>query len=79
MAVVMSVVQEEHTAAKPREQAFDLAAIEGRARSSRRAFQSVYDARHVTLGLEPSQEPGAAVRQRLVVDVDGILSRENDT
>ena len=46
-------------------------------RVARRRAQALQDARLVALGLQPTDEPGAGVRHRLVVEVDGVLGREH--
>ena len=43
-----------------------------------RAFEAVEQPRLVALGLQPSQEPRAGVRQPLVVEIDRILRRQHD-
>ncbi len=43
-----------------------------------RAFEAIQQPRLVALGLKPSQEPRAGVRQPLVVEIHRILRREHD-
>src|SRR5687768_18261765 len=43
----------------------------------RRAFKTFEHTRLVALGLQPTQEPGARVRQALVVQVDRVLRRQH--
>jgi hypothetical protein len=71
------VVQEERPLLQRGQDALRLAAVERRALPGERAFEPVEQPRLVALGLQPAEEPGAGVRETLVVDVDRVLRRQH--
>ena len=71
----MDVVHEEHAAPQGRQRLVERGAIE----SARHPFEPVEHASLVSLGLELTQEPGAGVRQGLVVEIHRVLRGQHDT
>ncbi|MCA1651547.1 MAG: hypothetical protein LC753_15160 [Acidobacteria bacterium] len=72
----MDVVQQEHPLAERGQQTVRFAAIQA---VSCGPLQSVEHALLVPVSLQTAQEPGAGVRQTLVVEVDRILRREQNS
>ena len=75
--IFVDVVHQKHAAAERGERRFHLSAIEGGPGLGRRPFQPFEHARLVTLGLQPTQKPGARVGQSLVVEIDRVLRRQH--
>ena len=73
----MDVVHQEHAFVEARQGPLEGGAIEAGSARSRGAFESVEHPRLVALGLQSAEEPGATIREALVVEVDGILGREH--
>ena len=76
--VLVDVVEQEHAAAEPGQGLLHLPPVEPLRRARGRALEPLEHARLVALGLEPAEEPGAGVREPLVVEVHRVLRREHD-
>ncbi len=74
----MHVVHQEDATRQARERALERRPIEPALEPRRGALEAVEHAGLVALGLQAAEEPGAAVREPLVVEVDRVLRREHD-
>ena len=74
----MDVVQQEHTRLQASQELLDGGAVQGGLPERGRSFQTFQDAGFVALRLQPSDEPGSRIGQPLVVEIHGILCREDD-
>ena len=73
----MDVVDEKRTRRKARKHALDRAAVD--ARLGKRPFETFDDSRFVPLGLEAPDEPRSAIGEPFVVEVDGVLRRQQNS
>ena len=73
--VFMHVVQQEASFAEACQRALHALLVEI---SLARAFEPLHHARFVAFGLQAADEPGARVRQALVVEIHGVLRREHE-
>ncbi len=71
----MHVVQQETALAEPGQRLLHFLPVEGA--TMRRAFQAFHHPRLVPFRLQPADEPGAGVRQALVVEIDRVLGGEH--
>lgn len=78
-SVVVDVVDDEHAFAEAGQELIHLAAAEGSAAGAGCPFQPIQDSCLIPFGLQSAEEPGAAVCQSFVVEVDGVLSGEDDS
>ena len=75
----MHVVHEKDSAREARQRFLHRSAVESGTGARRHALESVEHARLVALGLKATEEPGAGVRQPLVIQVDRVLRGQDDT
>ena len=76
--VLVHVVEQEDPLAKAGEYLLGLAAVELACRPGRHALEPLQQTFFVALGLESADEPGARVGQAFVVQIDGVLSGQQD-
>jgi hypothetical protein len=76
--LLVHVVHQEDARAEAGEEPVARRAVERIAGGGGGALEAVEHAQLVALGLESAEEPGADVRERLVVEVDRILGRDHD-
>ena len=77
--VLVHIVHEKDAIAQTGKQSLHRTAIESRMRLGCRSFETFHHAHFVPLGLQPADKPCSGVGQSLVVEVDRILSGENQT
>ncbi len=75
--VIVDVVHQEHAASEPGQDLLGPGPIEARAGGCGGPLQALHHPRLVALGLQSPQEPGARVREALVVEVHGVLRRQH--
>jgi len=73
----VDIVHEKDTITEASEKLFHPLFIELLPRACRCAFQSFQHASLVSFGLQPSDEPGAGIRQAFVIQIDGVLCRQH--
>ena len=78
IAFLVNVVQKKYPAAKAGKNSLRRRAVKGGALAGRRPFQSFQHAHLVSFGLQAADEPRTNIRKALVIQVHGILRRQQD-